>query len=152
MKDRITTPDEEILATLNDMCPATLMQTLDIRYTAVGEKSLTCEMVVGDQMMRPGGILHGGATMALIETVGSSASCLYMDPDTEVVLGIDVSAKHISTGRKGDVLAATATAIHIGRTTQIWDVEVVNQKGRLISKGKVTNIVLPKDVIAPKNA
>ncbi|MBQ8650389.1 MAG: PaaI family thioesterase, partial [Flavobacteriales bacterium] len=59
---------------------------------------------------------------------------------------------HISTGRKGDVLSATATAIHIGRTTQIWDVEVVNQKGRLISKGKVTNIVLPKEVISPKNA
>ena len=131
------------------MCPATLMETLNIRYTTVGERSLTCEMTVGDHMMRPGGILHGGATMALIETVGSSASCLFMDPKTEIVLGIDVSSNHISTGHKGDVLTATATAIHIGRSTQLWDVQVVNQDGRLISKGKVTNIVMPAEVIMP---
>ncbi|MDD4820241.1 MAG: PaaI family thioesterase [Flavobacteriales bacterium] len=149
MKDRITTPDAKILEMLNAMCPATLMETLNIRYTAVGERSLSCQMIVGDNMMRPGGILHGGATMALIETVGSSASCLFMDPEKEIVLGIDVSSNHISTGHKGDVLTATATAIHIGRTTQLWDVEVVNQNGRLISKGKVTNIVMPSQVIKP---
>ena len=123
------------------------METFGIEYTEVGEKSLSCRMTVGDNMMRPGGIVHGGATMALIETVGSSASLLFMDPEKEVVLGIDVSANHVSTGRKGDVLTATAKAIHIGRSTQLWQVKVVNQDGRLISHGKVTNIVMPKEVL-----
>ena len=147
MKNRIDLPEGEILRRLNAMCPGTLMETFGIEYTEAGEKSLSCRMTVGDNMMRPGGIVHGGATMALIETVGSSASLLFMDPEKEVVLGIDVSANHVSTGRKGDVLTATAKAIHIGRSTQLWQVKVVNQDGRLISHGKVTNIVIPKEVL-----
>ena len=147
MKNRIDLPEGEILRRLNAMCPGTLMETFGIEYTEAGEKSLLCRMTVGDNMMRPGGIVHGGATMALIETVGSSASLLFMDPEKEVVLGIDVSANHVSTGRKGDVLTATAKAIHIGRSTQLWQVKVVNQDGRLISHGKVTNIVMPKEVL-----
>ena len=147
MKTRIDLPEGEILRRLNAMCPGTLMETFGIEYTEAGEKSLSCRMTVGDNMMRPGGIVHGGATMALIETVGSSASLLFMDPEKEVVLGIDVSANHVSTGRKGDVLTATAKAIHIGRSTQLWQVKVVNQDGRLISHGKVTNIVMPKEVL-----
>ena len=147
MKNRIDLPEGEILRRLNAMCPGTLMETFGIEYTEAGEKSLSCRMMVGDNMMRPGGIVHGGATMALIETVGSSASLLFMDPEKEVVLGIDVSANHVSTGRKGDVLTATAKAIHIGRSTQLWQVKVVNQDGRLISHGKVTNIVMPKEVL-----
>lgn len=147
MKNRIDLPEGEILRLLNAMCPGTLMETFGIEYTEAGEKSLSCRMTVGDNMMRPGGIVHGGATMALIETVGSSASLLFMDPEKEVVLGIDVSANHVSAGRKGDVLTATAKAIHIGRSTQLWQVKVVNQDGRLISHGKVTNIVMPKEVL-----
>ena len=147
MKNRIDLPEGEILRRLNAMCPGTLMETFGIEYTEAGEKSLSCRMTVGDNMMRPGGIVHGGATMALIETVGSSASLLFMDPEKEVVLGIDVSANHVRTGRKGDVLTATAKAIHIGRSTQLWQVKVVNQDGRLISHGKVTNIVMPKEVL-----
>lgn len=147
MKNRIDLPEGEILRRLNAMCPGTLMETFGIEYTEAGEKSLSCRMTVGHNMMRPGGIVHGGATMALIETVGSSASLLFMDPEKEVVLGIDVSANHVSTGRKGDVLTATAKAIHIGRSTQLWQVKVVNQDGRLISHGKVTNIVMPKEVL-----
>ena len=147
MKNRIDLPEGEILRRLNAMCPGTLMETFGIEYTEAGEKSLSCRMTVGDNMMRPGGIVHGGATMALIETVGSSASLLFMDPEKVVVLGIDVSANHVSTGRKGDVLTATAKAIHIGRSTQLWQVKVVNQDGRLISHGKVTNIVMPKEVL-----
>ena len=147
MKNRIDLPEGEILRRLNAMCPGTLMETFGIEYTEAGEKSLSCRMTVGDNMMRPGGIVHGGATMALIETVGSSASLLFMDPEKEVVLGIDVSANHVSTGRKGDVLTATAKAIHIGRSTQLWQVKVVNQDGRLITHGKVTNIVMPKEVL-----
>ena len=146
-KNRVGLPEGEILGRLNGMCPGTLMETFGIEYTEAGEKSLSCRMTVGDNMMRPGGIVHGGATMALIETVGSSASLLFMDPEKEVVLGIDVSANHVSTGRKGDVLTATAKAIHIGRSTQLWQVKVVNQDGRLISHGKVTNIVMPKEVL-----
>ena len=147
MKNRIDLPEGEILRRLNAMCPGTLMETFGIEYTEAGEKSLSCRMTVGDNMMRPGGIVHGGATMALIETVGSSASLLFMDPEKEVVLGIDVSANHVSTGRKGYVLTATAKSIHIGRSTQLWQVKVVNQDGRLISHGKVTNIVMPKEVL-----
>ena len=88
------------------MCPGTLMETFGIEYTEAGEKSLSCRMTVGDNMMRPGGIVHGGATMALIETVGSSASLLFMDPEKEVVLGQAEVRQTFSLPKVGTIAGA----------------------------------------------
>ena len=149
MKNRIDLPEGEILRRLNAMCPGTLMETFGIEYTEAGEKKpFMLVQTVGDNMMRPGGIVHGGATMALIETVGSSAFAAFHGPgERSGARDRTYSANHVSTGRKGDVLTATAKAIHTGRSTQLWQVKVVNQDGRLISHGKVTNIVMPKEVL-----
>lgn len=130
---------------MNAICPGTLMETLGIRYTGAGENTITCTMEVTSQHSRTEGLLHGGATLALIETAGSSGSYLFMDPETEIVMGIDVSVSHISPGKLGDMLTATATAAHVGRTTQVWQVEVRTQDSRLVSVGKVTNVILPKN-------
>lgn len=145
MRKRTDIPDGEMLARMNDMCAGTLMETLGIRYTAVGDNSIACTMQVKPAHTRPEGILHGGTTLALIETAGSSGSYLFMDPEKEIVMGIDVSASHVTPGRLGDILTATATALHVGRTTQLWQVEVRTADGRLVSAGKVTNVILPKD-------
>ena len=145
MRERIDLTEEQVLARMNALCPGTLMETLGIRYTAAGRDYIVCTMEVTPLHLRTEGFLHGGATMALIETAGSSGSYLFMDPARETVMGIDVSASHLSPGRLGDLLAATARAVHVGRTTQLWQVEVRAQDGRLISVGKVTNVILPKN-------
>ena len=140
MRERIKLTEEQVLARMNAICPGTLMEALGIRYTAAGQDSITCTMEVTPIHSRTEGLLHGGATMALIETAGSSGSYLFMNPETEVVMGIDVSP-----GKLGDTLTAVATAVHVGHTTQVWRVEVRAQDGRLISAGKVTNVILPKN-------
>ena len=145
MRERIKLTEEQALDRMNAICPGTLMEALGIRYTGAGENAITCTMEVTPLHSRTEGLLHGGATLALIETAGSSGSYLFMDPETEIVMGIDVSVSHISPGKLGDVLTATATAAHVGRTTQVWQVEVSAQDGRLVSIGKVTNVILPKN-------
>ena len=144
VRERIKLSQEQILSRMNAICPGTLMETLGIRYTAVGEDWIACTMKVTQLHLRTEGFLQGGATMALLETAGSSGSYLFLDPEREIVLGIDVSASHLSPGREGDLLTATARAVHVGRTTQLWQVEIRAQDGRLVSVGKVTNVILPK--------
>ncbi len=88
--------------------------------------------------------MHGGATMALAETVGSSASLLIIDLDTSIVKGIEISGNHVKSAKLGDILFATAKLIHGGRTIHIWEVLVKNQDDKLISHCKVVNMVLLK--------
>lgn len=83
--------------------------------------------------------------MALIETAGGSGSFMFVDPEREDVLGIDIAASHLSPGKEGDLLTATARAEHIGHTVQVWRVEVRAQDGRMVSVGKVTNVILPRE-------
>ena len=129
---------------MNAICPGTLMETLGIRYTAVGEDWIACTMKVTQLHLRTEGFLHGGATMALLEAPASSGSYLFIDPDGALVPAILVSPSDPCPGREGDLLTATARAVHVGRTTQLWQVEVRAQDGRLVSVGKVTNVILPK--------
>ena len=152
MRERIETDDRKIIDQLNATCPGTLMGTLGIRFTKAGPDYVECTMPVGAPHMRIGGFLHGGATMALIETAGGSGSFMFVDTERETVLGIDIAASHLSPGMPGDVLTATARAEHIGHTVQVWRVEVRAQDGRMISVGKVTNVILPRADKKRKNA
>ena len=88
------------------------------------------------------GILHGGATVALAETVGSAASRMVVR-DNAIVKGIEISANHLKSVKDG-MVTATAKVIHQGRTTHLWEIRIVNEKDQLISICKLTNIVLPK--------
>ncbi|WP_430409105.1 hotdog fold thioesterase [Kordia sp.] len=134
---------EEILKQLNAIVPNTLLETLQISYTDVGEDYLTAKMPVTPSVHQPQGLLHGGATVALAETVGSTASHLFIDTSKFKVKGLEISANHLKSKSEGEVFA-TAKPIHKGRTTHLWEIRVEDEEGMLISLCKLTTIVLKK--------
>ena len=104
---------------------------------------MTAQMPVSSKVHQPDGILHGGATVALAESVGSFASIIFIDTDKFVVRGLEISANHLKSVRSG-VVIATARPIHRGRTTHLWEIKVQDEEGNLISLCKLTAILLPK--------
>lgn len=118
-----------------------LPETFGIDLIDVEEKSLTAKLVVDERHLRPGNIMNGGVSLVLIETVGSMSSFLFINPEKQNSFGIQVSANHLSIARPGDELTAKSTAVHIGRTTQIWDINITNQKGKMVSSGRLTMLV-----------
>ena len=127
---------EEILGMCAIMCKNTLMETLDIEFIDVGEDYLTAKMPVTPKVHQPDGVLHGGASVALAESVGSAA-CYF------VIRGIEISANHIKSIKEGHVFAK-ATFIHKGRTTQLWNIHITDTEDNLISLVKLTTIALAK--------
>ncbi|MCH3885424.1 PaaI family thioesterase [Tenacibaculum aquimarinum] len=134
---------DKILQKLNSFNKNTLMETLDIEFVAVGDDFLTAKMPVTSKVHQPYGIMHGGATAAIAETVGSCASAYFLNDPTKLINGIELSINHIKSIREGTVFA-TAKAIHQGRTTHLWEIRVEDEEGNLISICKLTNIVLDK--------
>ncbi|MEE9407220.1 MAG: PaaI family thioesterase [Polaribacter sp.] len=132
-----------ILKAFNERSKNTLMETLDIEYVAVGSDFLTAKMPVNSSVHQPYGQLHGGATAALAESVGSAASNFFIDSKTQFINGIQLSINHIKSKREG-VVFATAKNIHKGRTTHLWEVRIVDEEDNLISVAKMTNIVLER--------
>jgi len=121
------------------------METLDITFVDVDfeDQSITAKMPVTQSVHQPDGVLHGGATAALIETVGSVAVFVFKQTENLLVRGIEISANHLKSIREGDVFA-TAKPVHLGRTTQHWEIKVTDQEGALISVGKLLTITLEK--------
>jgi|TARA_R110000868_G_scaffold221142_4_gene472615 uncharacterized protein (TIGR00369 family) len=134
---------EKILKICNESNKATLMETLNIEYIDVGENYLVAKMPVTSQVHQPDGVLHGGATVALAESVGSMASHIFLDTKEFFVRGLEIAANHVKSIREGDVYAR-AEVVHKGRTTQIWDIKVTDKDGNLISICKLTTIALSK--------
>ena len=132
-----------ILEQCNAYTKNTLMETLDISYVDVGEDFLTAKMPVTPKIHQPDGVLHGGAMVALAESVGSAACFVFLDTRNFIIRGLEISANHVRSLKDGDVFA-TATFIHKGRTTQLWDIKLTDVDGRLISAVKLTTIALPK--------
>ena len=121
----------------------TLMETLSIEYIDVGEGFLKAKMPVNSKVHQPMGLLHGGASVALAESVGSAASMLFSNPETDEIRGIEISANHLKSKREGEVFA-TAKIIHKGKTLHLWEIKIEDEEGNLISLCKLTNIVMPK--------
>lgn len=134
---------QNVLVKLNELVPQTLMQTLDIEFVDVGEDYVTARMPVDAKVHQPYGILHGGATAALAETVGSCASALFVDNKNKLVKGIELTINHLKSKKDGSVYA-TAKPIHQGKSTHLWEVKIVDESGSLISICKLTNIILDK--------
>jgi 1,4-dihydroxy-2-naphthoyl-CoA hydrolase len=133
----------EILLSFNKRCKDTLMETLEIEYIDIGDDFLVAKMPVNTRVHQPYGLLHGGATAALAESVGSAASSFFVDNSRFIVKGIELSINHLKSIKEGEV-TATAKIIHKGRTTHLWEIKVRNENNDLISIGKLTNIVLEK--------
>lgn len=134
---------ESLLLELNSMCENTLNETLNIKYVDLGEDYLVATMPVNSRVHQPDGILNGGATMALAESVGSPASMLVIDTNKYSVRGIEFSANHLRSVRSGNV-TATASIIHKGKTIHLVEIKVVDDRGRTISICKLTNYILAK--------
>ena len=128
---------EKVLKVCNQIADKGLLKTLEIKFTDVGDNFLKARMPVSKKVHQPDGILHGGATAALAESVGSAAVYIFnKDPNTKV-RGIEVTANHIKSISDGFVYA-TARPIHRGKTIQYWEIKVVNQNDELISLCKLT--------------
>lgn len=134
---------EKILKICNETTKNTFMETLGIEYIDVGEDYLTAKMPVTPAVHQPDGVLHGGATAALAESVGSVAAHIFLNAQDVRILGTQITANHIRSLSEGEVFA-TATVVHKGRTTQLWDVKVNDVAGKLISSCRLSTIALPK--------
>lgn len=134
---------QKILKVCNASSKNTMMETLQIEYIDVGENFLVGKMPVNPSVHQPDGVLHGGAMVALAESVGSTASYIFLDAQKMFVRGIEISANHVKSVRDGEVFAR-ATIVHKGRTTQLWDIKITNAEGDLISVCKLTTIALPR--------
>jgi uncharacterized protein (TIGR00369 family) len=133
----------KLLELANKITKNTLMETLNITYTDVGDFFLVATMPVTSKVHQPMGLLHGGATVALAESVGSAASHLLIDAKEFEIRGIEITANHLKSVSSG-VITATASIIHKGKTTHLWKIEVRDENETLVSFCKLTNIVLPK--------
>ncbi len=132
-----------VLKRLNASSQNTLMQTLEIEYIDIGEDFLTASMPVSPRVHQPDGVLHGGATVALAETVGSAASHVLLGSKETVIRGIEISANHLKSVTSG-IVHAKAVLTHKGKTLQLWDIEVRDEENRLISKCKLSTICLKR--------
>ena len=134
---------EEMLELSKKVCKNNLMETLEIEFTEIGEDYLIAKMPVNSRVHQPDGVLHGGASVALAESVGSMASYVFLDTDNFFVRGIEINANHLKSIKEGWVFAK-ATFIHKGRTTQLFEIRITDEAANLISIVKLTTIALPK--------
>jgi 1,4-dihydroxy-2-naphthoyl-CoA hydrolase len=139
----MTFDKQKILDYCNSFVTTTLMGTLNIEYVDAGEDFLVATMPVNPSVHQPMGLLHGGATVALAESVGSAASMLFVNSDLFEVRGIEIAANHLKSKRNG-IVTATAKIVHKGKSIHLWEIRIVDEKGSLISLCKLTNMVLPK--------
>jgi 1,4-dihydroxy-2-naphthoyl-CoA hydrolase len=131
------------LETLNALSKNTMLEGLDIRFTEVGDDYLVATMPVDARTHQPFGLLHGGASVVLAESLGSSGANCCLDMDKEYAVGLEINANHLRSVRSGQVIG-TARPIHIGRRTQVWEIRIEDEAGRLACISRLTTAVMPK--------
>jgi|TARA_B110000914_G_C15207634_1_gene329132 uncharacterized protein (TIGR00369 family) len=134
---------EQLLAACNAICKNTLMETLEIEFIDLTEDVLTARMPVTSKVHQPDGVLHGGASVALAESIGSAAAIVFLGKENSTIRGLEISANHIKSISDGFVYAK-ATALHRGKTTQLWQIRIENEAAELISLVKLTTITFYK--------
>lgn len=134
---------EKMLRLCNEWSKNTLMETLEINYIDAGEDFLVATMPVNPRVHQPMGLLHGGASAALAESVGSAASIMFVNPEKQEVRGIEISANHLKSKREG-MVTATAKIVHKGASIHLWEIRITDEAEKLVSLCKLTNMVLPK--------
>ena len=135
------------LARINAWSRNTLMEVLGIRITEAGEDWLRGTMPVVQRTHQPYGLLHGGASVALAETLGSTAAMLTLDPAQFRAVGLEINANHVRGVREGTV-TGTAKALHLGRSTQVWEIRIEDERQRLVCVSRITMAVVPAEVVA----
>ncbi|MBX2963548.1 MAG: hotdog fold thioesterase [Cyclobacteriaceae bacterium] len=128
---------------LNKMSNRTMVEHLGIVFTAVGDDFIQATMPVDHRTHQPYGMLHGGASVALAETLGSVAAHCCVDTNTQYCVGLDINANHIKSIREG-MVTGTTKPIHIGKRTHVWEIRIVNQSNELICISRITMAVIDK--------
>ena len=128
---------------LNQIGKNTMTDHLGIVFTEIGDSHLTATMPVGDRTKQPMGLLHGGASIVLAETLGSLASSLTIDSTTQVCVGLEINANHLK-GVKSGLVTGTTKPIHIGKSTQVWEIKIKNEEDQLCCISRITMAILDK--------
>ena len=136
--------DEVQLARVNGMFKNTMMETLGIVFVASGPDEVAATMPVEPRTHQPMGLLHGGATVALADALGSAASYMLIDGDRKAVLGIEVNANHLRTVRSG-LVKASGRLMHRGRTMHVWDIRVADERERLVAVCRHTVMIIDRE-------
>ena len=129
------------IETIQSSASGTLAEALGIRVTAIGPDSLTATMPVDHRTHQPMGILHGGASVALAETAGSVAANGTLDHEKQYAVGLEINANHLRSVRSG-IVTAIARPVHLGRTTQVWDIRIIDDAGKPVCISRLTIAVL----------
>lgn len=137
-KNGLQTPAE-----LNSLSGNTMAEILDIRFTETGDDYLEATMPVNNHTRQPYGLLHGGASAALAETVGSVAASLCIDTEKYICVGLEINCNHIR-GKKDGTITARATPLHIGASTHVWDIKIRDERDKLVCVSRLTMAILKK--------
>src|SRR5690554_3311554 len=128
---------------LNKNTGDTMVTYLGIEFTEIGDDFIAGKMPVDDRTRQPFGILHGGASVALAETLGSVAAGLVIDPAKYRAVGQEINANHVRAVSEGFVIG-TARPLHLGKRSQVWDIRIVNKEDKLVCVSRITMAVLEK--------
>lgn len=131
------------LAQLNQLNEGTMVSYLGIEFTGVGDDFLEATMPVDSRTKQPMGLLHGGANVVLAETLGSVAAVFTLPTKDEVVVGLEINANHLKSVRDGKVIGK-AKPIHLGKSTQVWEIKIKNEAGELCCISRITMAILNK--------
>jgi 1,4-dihydroxy-2-naphthoyl-CoA hydrolase len=132
------------IADLEHLGKDTLSEHLEMKFTEIGDDFLKATMPVDHRTHQPYGLLHGGASVALAETIGSVASALVIDKEKFICVGIEINANHLRSVRSGLVIG-TCTPVHLGSTTHVWDIRIHDQNNKLICISRLTVAILKRN-------
>lgn len=134
--------DEMTVEALNTMGQQTMTAHLGIRFTEIGEDYLKATMPVDERTVQPMGLLHGGASVSLAESMGSVAGTLCVDWQKQGVVGVEINANHLRSVRNGQTVTGTVKPFHIGGQTQVWEIKITDEQGHLCCVSRITLSVI----------
>jgi 1,4-dihydroxy-2-naphthoyl-CoA hydrolase len=136
------------LEELNGNRDGTLIENLGILFTEIGDDFVRGTMPVDTRTVQPYGLLHGGASVALAETLGSMGAAMCVDADEYQVVGQEINANHVRAARSG-LVTGTARAVHLGGRTHVWSIEIVNDAQKLVCISRITMAVIKRGALTP---
>ncbi len=131
------------IESLNKLSANTMVSHLGIEFTQIGDDFIEAKMPVDTRTQQPLGLLHGGASVTLAETLGSVAATCCLDRETQYCVGLEINANHVKSAKHGFVLGTTKP-IHIGKKTHVWEIRIVNEQNELICISRITMAVIDK--------
>lgn len=130
------------LEEVKEINKGTMMETLGIEYLEIKEGYVYAQMFVKKELSQPYGMLHGGASMAMAESIGGVGSAYFLGIKDYIIRGMQLSANHVKAAKVGTYVYGTATIIHKGRQTHVWNIDIKNEEGELVSSCRLTNFIM----------